>query len=423
MATKHHWIIIGILLFTGCSSIKKSVLDVADKYNYHVGFYLYDPEVKKELININGSKYFTPASNTKVYTLYAANLILPDSMPAFKYIKTDTALYVWGLADPSFLNDKLPQGNSYSFLKEANKIYFSDANFNSKRFGAGWAWDDYNDDYSQERSAFPIYGNSILFNIDSVTRKLMVSPSIFKDSIVVKSGDEYRILRKEFSNQIEWDTTACTECEQLLPIYNSNKTLKRLLEDTLKVPTLIHKLPLRNSALTYYSIPKDSVLKVMMQSSDNFIAEHLLLSCSAQLTDTLSTKRGVELISEKINAFVPDKLNWRDGSGLSRYNLFTPKTMVFLWDRVYNEMGEERLFGLISVGGKAGTLKNWFKAENPYIYAKTGTLSNNFNLSGFLIAKSGKRLIFSYMNNNYPVLSSDIRKEMEIILKQVYEKY
>ena len=161
----------------------------------------------------------------------------------------------------------------------------------------------------------------------------------------------------------------------------------------------------------------------MMQESDNLMAEHLLLSVAAQLTDTLSTKIGIREMSEKINAFVPDKINWRDGSGLSRYNLFTPRSMVFLWDKIYKDIGEERLFSLISVGGEVGTIEEWFKADTPYIYGKTGTLSNNFNLSGFLIAKSGKRLIFSYMNNNYPVSSSEIKKEMEVILKKVYEKY
>jgi len=124
MATKHYWFFISILLITSCSSLKKSVLEVADQYHYHVGFYLYDPVAKKELININGSKYFTPASNTKVFTLYSANLVLPDSMPAFKYVKTDTAMYLWGLADPSFLNYKLPKETPILSLKKETPSIF-----------------------------------------------------------------------------------------------------------------------------------------------------------------------------------------------------------------------------------------------------------------------------------------------------------
>lgn len=407
----------------GCSSIKKSVTEVADTYNYHSGFYLYDPVSKKELVTLNEDKYYTPASNTKVYTLYSTIQALPDSIPSFKYLETDSALIVWGLADPSFLNSKLPQGNSYSFLSNQSKIYISTSNFVAPRFGAGWAWDDYNGDYSQERTPFPIYGNSVYFNRDSLSGKLIVQPSIFKDSISLSIGDKYQVTREELSNKFKWDTIDCTDCEKLRPIYFSGKTFNRLLSDTLKVPVYTRSIPLPQSTNTFYSIPTDSVLKVMMQESDNFMAEHLLLSVAGQLTDTLSTKIGIREMSKLIEGFVPDNLVWKDGSGLSRYNLFTPRSMVFLWDRLYSDLGEERLFNLLSVGGQVGTLEDWFKADMPYIYAKTGTLSNNFNLSGFLITKSGKRLIFSYMNNNYPVSSADIKTEMELILKKVHEKY
>ncbi len=420
---KSFGILILVVLISSCSSIKKSIIEVANQYQYHPGFYLYDPVTKKELITLNENKYFTPASNTKVYTFYSSLQVLPDTMPAFRYVKTDTALFIWGLADPSFLNDELMQSGSYSFLANAPQIYFSTANFKSPRFGAGWAWDDYNGNYSQERTPFPVYGNSVYFNLDSTTNKPQVQPSIFKDSVNIFAKDTYHITRNEFSNVFEWDTTACTNCERLRPIYFSNNTFIRLLSDTLKIPVEITNTPLPITASTFYSIPTDSVLKAMMQESDNFLAEHLLLSVAAQLTDTLSTKIGIREMSQQINTFVPDKLNWRDGSGLSRYNLFTPRSMVFLWNKIYDTIGEERLFSLISAGGKAGTIENWFGAEPPYIYGKTGTLSNNFNLSGFLITKSGKRLIFSYMNNNYPVSSSDIKKEMEVILRKVYEKY
>lgn len=424
MSLKRYFILAGIFIIaSGCSSIKRSILNVSDKYQYHPGFYLYDPVAKKELLSINADKYFTPASNTKAFTFFSALSVLPDSIPAFRYIKTDSSLQIWGLADPGFLNPKLPQGTSYAFLSQSPKVSVSDANYYSKRLGPGWAWDDYADDYSQEKSYLPIYGNSVVFDIDSISRELKVDPKIFRDSVLIRPGEEYRVWRPEFNNRFEWDTTACEDCERLRPIHFSGNTLQNLLKDTLKITVEMNHLPLPDSAKTYYSIPKDSVLKIMMQESDNFMAEHLLMSCAAQLTDSVSSQVGIKYMSEKINAFVPDPLVWRDGSGLSRYNLFTPRSMVYLWDRLYKDIGEERLFSLISVGGERGTLKEWFKADKPYIYGKTGTLSNNFNLSGFLITKSGKRLIFSYMNNNYPVHASTIRKEMETVLREVYEKY
>ncbi len=422
---KNFRIIVGVLLafLASCSSVKKSIIALESKYEYNAGFYLLDPTTNKVLADYRSDKYFTPASNTKVYTLYAVNQVLPDSIPAFKFIETDTALLVWGLADPSFLNPLLSQGNTYAFLSNHQKMYLSHSNFEGDRFGAGWAWDDYNGAYSQELSGFPIYGNSVNFNVDSISKKLIINPPVFEDSISVSEGDKYSIQRQENANFFEIEKGDCQNCKRLRPIRFLGLTLQRLLQDTLNIPVIIKPISLPTNAQTFYSIPKDSVLKVMMQESDNFLAEHLLLSVAGELTDTLSTKKGIREVSKKMESFMPNRLVWRDGSGLSRYNLVTPQNMVTLWGQLYNDMGEERLFSIISVGGQRGTLTHWFKAETPYIYGKTGTLSNVFNLSGFLIAKSGKRLIFSYTNNNYLVSSSVIKKEMELILRDVYEKY
>jgi len=68
-------------------------------------------------------------------------------------------------------------------------------------------------------------------------------------------------------------------------------------------------------------------------------------------------------------------------------------------------------------------VKNWYNAKPPYIYGKTGTLSNNHCLSGFLITKSKKTLIFSMMSNNFVSSSNELRKEMEQIFKMIYERY
>jgi serine-type D-Ala-D-Ala carboxypeptidase/endopeptidase (penicillin-binding protein 4) len=81
------------------------------------------------------------------------------------------------------------------------------------------------------------------------------------------------------------------------------------------------------------------------------------------------------------------------------------------------------LFKLLATGGKNGTIKNWYKAEVPYIYGKTGSLSNNHNLSGYLITKKGTTLIFCMMSNNYIASGNELKKQMEVILRMVHEKY
>ena len=73
-------------------------------------------------------------------------------------------------------------------------------------------------------------------------------------------------------------------------------------------------------------------------------------------------------------------------------------------------------------GGKSGTVKNMFKnSEESYVFAKSGSLGGVYNLSGYIITKKGKTLLFSLMNNNFNKPTSQIRKEVEKILIRVRE--
>jgi serine-type D-Ala-D-Ala carboxypeptidase/endopeptidase (penicillin-binding protein 4) len=108
---------------------------------------------------------------------------------------------------------------------------------------------------------------------------------------------------------------------------------------------------------------------------------------------------------------------------LSRYNLFTPRSIVQLWEKIYQRIPRERLFALLATGGKSGTIKNWYYGKEPYIFGKTGSLSNNHCLSGYLVTKKGKTLVFAFMNNNFTATVNDIRRNMENILRLIYESY
>jgi D-alanyl-D-alanine carboxypeptidase/D-alanyl-D-alanine-endopeptidase (penicillin-binding protein 4) len=68
-------------------------------------------------------------------------------------------------------------------------------------------------------------------------------------------------------------------------------------------------------------------------------------------------------------------------------------------------------------------LSSYYKKDSGFIYAKTGTLSNNCALSGYLITKKGKLLIFSVLVNNYQTGATPVRKAVEKFLQAIREKY
>ena len=161
----------------------------------------------------------------------------------------------------------------------------------------------------------------------------------------------------------------------------------------------------------------------MMQVSDNFIAEQIMLMVAQTISDTLNTKICIDYVTENFLTDLPDKPIWRDGSGLTRYNLFTPRSIVKLWEKIYDIIPKERLFPLLTTGGVSGTIKNWYAADEPYVFGKTGTLANNHSLSGFIQTKKGKTLIFSFMHNNYVTGSAKFKTKMQQMLETIRDKY
>ncbi len=424
LALKKYLLLIPVIAASwGCSPVLQKIRTFADSAQYHAGFYLYDPATRKVLAEHQADKYFTPASNTKILTLYAAKRVLPDPLPAFYYARDSLAAYLWPTGYPGFLNPVLPDTPNYPLLAAADSLVLSVAGFTAPRFGPGWAWDDYNSSYSPERSAYPIYGNLATFFLDTLSHELTVAPAFLRDSITLAEGEKFTVQRQEGSNRFTVTLGACNDCERQRPYRLTHAMLARLYHDTLHVPVHIDTVARPATARLITGLPQDSVFKVMMQESDNFLAEQLLLQVAGALKDSLDTSLAIDSLQHFLNALLPDSVIWVDGSGLSRYNMITPRSVVMLWDELLRMFGQERLMNILSVGGVAGTIENWYAEEQPYIYGKTGTLRHNHDLSGLLITQSGRLLLFAYMNNHYPSGSTPVKENMEQVLHKIYEKY
>lgn len=416
--------------------ILKDLAELEGFKQSYVGFALYDPEESKLLACQNDSKYMTPASNTKLYTFYAGTKLLGQAVPAMQYIISGDSLIFWGTGNPLFLHPDVNDRAALDFLSaRKEKLYYWPRPIIDSRFGPGWGWDDFNGYYSAEKAPFPIYGNSVTAYLNRAEKAIKLVPDYFFPNFS-KLGEtaipmRSQIRRVEAENQYEYfigeaQDTDEEEIDTLVrPFLYSNELFMELLSDTLdRAVNLYHGLPQIGAAKTLHSLPIDTLYKHMLQPSDNLFAEQILLMASGMQSDTLSTRATINLVKEEYLKDWTDEPAWVDGSGLSRYNMFTPRSMIKLLRVLHEEVGEERLFELLPAGGRSGTIENWYGDEaGPYVFAKTGTLSNNHCLSGYVKTKSGKTLIFTFMVNHYTHSTNKVRESMQVMLEKIRNAY
>jgi D-alanyl-D-alanine carboxypeptidase/D-alanyl-D-alanine-endopeptidase (penicillin-binding protein 4) len=153
----------------------------------------------------------------------------------------------------------------------------------------------------------------------------------------------------------------------------------------------------------HWSPPLREILGNINKDSNNLHAEQLLRLLATKVTplppDTYTAGMGI------VRQFMVDRgidttgLVIADGSGLSRYNLVTPKLLV----AILQMMAKNTLFrNSLAIAGTDGTLKRRFRntilANN--LRAKTGTITSAVSLSGYVRSQAMGEVVFSIIINN-----------------------
>jgi D-alanyl-D-alanine carboxypeptidase/D-alanyl-D-alanine-endopeptidase (penicillin-binding protein 4) len=413
----------GFFLLLSCSTQKRlnanahaALLDRKDLASAQVGIAVFDPIGGKFLYSYQGEKSFIPASNTKLFSLYAGLKYLPDSLVAGRISVDEGTATVYATGDPTFLHPDFKKQPLLDFLRQPSitSVRINTA-FASKSFGRGWAWDDYPYDYMAERDPFPIYGNlaTITYEGDS----LRTVPPVIKPFIVGMpiKGKAWDITRELGAHFYTIDTTAGTMAKEKTITMAMDRGLfaSRYLADTLhKNVSTDYSTPDKANSFPLYSQPKDSLFKMMMHRSDNFFAEQTLLMAANAYLGQMNDRKMIDTLLKADLKDLPQQPRWVDGSGLSRYNLFSPKDMVWILQKLEIDFGTDRL-NMIFPGANEGTLEGLYKGYENRIHAKTGTVSNNLALSGYLVTRKQHPLIFSVMVNNHQAVNASVRKGIE----------
>ncbi|MEO5997663.1 MAG: D-alanyl-D-alanine carboxypeptidase [Chitinophagaceae bacterium] len=416
---------------------KKELWQQPEFQNAHIGICVYDVAANNYLYSYQGDKYFVPASNVKIFTLYAGMKFLKDSLPVINYEETADTFFIYPTADPSLLHPDFKKQPVVEKLQHTNKkLVLVNDNWKEEALGSGWSWDDYNDSYQAERNSFPVYGNVVKWiqssqkNTqaelqDSVQTFVFSEPEVnwklrFKEDILNKT---FFVKRKKDENYFEVSQGKEAFKEQWVPfVTNGVLSSIELLKDTVHKEITVIPATKHVRSATIFSQPSDSLFKPMMYRSDNFFAEQILLMVSDEKLGVMNDAAIIDTILATDLKDLPQKPVWVDGSGLSRYNLFTPQDFVWILNKMRTEFGMERL-KTIFPGADAGTLLHYFAGDGGYIFAKTGSLSGQIALSGFLITSKNKLFIFSILVNNHQGSATAVRRAVEKFISDIRLKY
>lgn len=370
----------------------------------HVGIAVYNESTQQWVDKYQSDHYFTPASNTKIQSCYLGMKYLSDSIPGWQFAENKDSLFLMPLGDPSFLHPDFAYQPVADLIKSTKKkivLCLPNEADNFASYGRGWAWDDYPEDYQPERNRLNIYGN--VLTISKKEDGIEFAPKYFTKKQPVPSS--YTVWsREKLTNQFYPKTDSLNAAVQFVPFITDHKyaLAKALIEDSLhpKKTIFIQNGWNQSNARIIKTVPTDSLLKIMMNRSDNFFAEQVLLMTSQKLLGKIDDAAIIDTILKTDFAQFPQKPEWADGSGLSRFNLTTPENYIALLQQMEKEFSMERIKAVFAQGGK-GTLSSYYKDIPGVLYAKTGTLGNQIALSGYIITIKGTRLLFSVLVANH----------------------
>ncbi len=177
----------------------------------------------------------------------------------------------------------------------------------------------------------------------------------------------------------------------------------------------------RLTLLTFQSPEMSEIVQAVLEPSQNWMAEQLLRTLGAQPRGLANVQDGAAVLGNYLTDVVGvDSLDFsiRDGSGLSAYNLVTPRMMVEIFRHINRtEFGALYRNALASPGEEDSTLETRLTDLEGRLFAKTGTISNVNSLSGYLLTDSGREVVFSILTNGSGLPSGQVRAAMDEVVR------
>lgn len=171
------------------------------------------------------------------------------------------------------------------------------------------------------------------------------------------------------------------------------------------------------------SPPLHEVVRAIMEPSQNWMTEQLVRTVGAELGSEGSWSEGFRVLTDFLVEEVevdPLELHWRDGSGLSAYNLLSPRAVVRIlddartrpWYELYRRAQAEP-------GRDDSTLRSRLLPLAGRLWAKTGSISHVNALSGYLLRDDGSEVIFAVLTNTGNLPAARIRSTVDQLVLEM----
>ncbi|HEY7694216.1 MAG TPA: D-alanyl-D-alanine carboxypeptidase/D-alanyl-D-alanine-endopeptidase [Gaiellaceae bacterium] len=151
------------------------------------------------------------------------------------------------------------------------------------------------------------------------------------------------------------------------------------------------------------SPPLITLLGQMDAWSDNFIAEILFKQLGARIAGRGTTAAGATVVASTLaqNEIPLTGVRLADGSGLSRFDRLTARTLAATLETIAHTAALRHLLTTFAVAGSTGTLRHRLLGlpGHQLVRGKTGTTDHSSALVGFV----GSRYAFAVLSNGNPV--------------------
>ncbi|MGQ0646631.1 MAG: D-alanyl-D-alanine carboxypeptidase/D-alanyl-D-alanine endopeptidase [Gemmatimonadaceae bacterium] len=433
----------------------------------HLGVLVVDPVRSDTLYSYNAGKLFMPASNQKLLT---GSVALTQLGPDFRFSTSVFAdgsvdvgvvrgdLRFVGMGDPS-ISDHMA-GDAMKPLRQfadslaargitritGSLVPGTDA-FPDAVWGFGWSWDDM--DFPYSAGVDELYFNEGFMEldvrggdrpgapVDVQTRPNRVFPRVRVLATTIERDTARLRPRRVTVRQDTADASAIIlsgtigvgDSARLSLTWRDQtraylEAMRAALSErgiTVDGGVSLPRATVPDSArpepdgILLYSVsspPLSEVLSAFEKPSQNQIGEILLKTLGRAKTGVGTADSGARVVRDQLIAWGAPRDGFvvRDGSGLSRYNVVSPETIVRLLDAMRTSPHFRVFYDALPIAGIDGTIRGRMR-DTPAqgnVHAKTGTLNMVRSLSGYVNAGDGRMLLFSLLANHFTVPTREI---------------